>query len=73
MVDVTDFQSRTNQWVTVRVVQCNYPNANALSIYRGVTYTNSTGDEELSNTAQVLNTKITNYSTGSTSKGDVIT
>lgn len=54
MVDATDFQSRTNQQVTVRVVQCSYPNANALSIYRGVTYTNTTDDEEESNTAPVL-------------------
>lgn len=48
------------------------PNATALSIYRGVTYTNTTDEEGKSNTAHFLNPKNTNHRRRSTSKGDVI-
>lgn len=55
-----------------RAVQCSDPNATALSIYRSVTYTNTTDEGGKSNTAPFFNLKNTTPRRRSTSKGDVI-
>lgn len=72
--DTTDSQDKGRPAShSERAVQCSDPNAMALSIYRGVTYTNTTDEEEESNTALFPNTKNTKHRTSSTRKGDVIT
>lgn len=60
----TDSSERAEQW--------SNPNATALSIYRGVTYTNTTDEEGKSNAAPLLNRKNRNRRRRSSGRGDVI-